>query len=190
MKVNIGPYPKYIKKTQTYSPPERKVSVRIDPWDTWSMDHTLAHIIVPMLIQLRDTKHGAPYTDDEDVPENLHAVKMSEEDDALDTHHFTRWNWILNEMIWAFEQYLDDDAHDQFYTGKADYLWQPCDVDGNPIGEPAKHGQGKSINAAYYKMVEGPNHTLVHDEVGHRAYEARRKNGYRLFGKYYQALWD
>ena len=43
--------------------------VKIDRWDTWSMDHTLAHIILPMLKQLDKEKHGAPYTNDEDVPE-------------------------------------------------------------------------------------------------------------------------
>jgi hypothetical protein len=45
--------------------------VKIDRWDTWSMDHTLAEIILPMLKQLNETKHGAPHTDDEDVPEYL-----------------------------------------------------------------------------------------------------------------------
>ena len=44
---------------------------KIDRWDTWSMDHTLGHIALPMLKQLRETKHGAPNTDDEDVPEYL-----------------------------------------------------------------------------------------------------------------------
>ena len=38
--------------------------VKIDYWDTWSMDHTLSYIIVPMLKQLKATKHGAPYVDD------------------------------------------------------------------------------------------------------------------------------
>ena len=45
---------------------ERKLKVRIDDYDTWSMDHTLAYIILPMLKQLRDTKHGSGYVDDED----------------------------------------------------------------------------------------------------------------------------
>ncbi len=31
--------------------------VKIDHWDTWSMDYTLSHIIVPMLKQLQKTKH-------------------------------------------------------------------------------------------------------------------------------------
>jgi hypothetical protein len=45
--------------------------VKIDTYDTWSMDHTLADIILPMLKQLRETKHGAPQDDDADVPEYL-----------------------------------------------------------------------------------------------------------------------
>ena len=31
----------------------QKVKVRIDKWDTWSMDDTLAHIVLPMLAQLK-----------------------------------------------------------------------------------------------------------------------------------------
>ena len=34
--------------------------VKIDRYDTWSMDHTLADIILPMLKQLNTEKHGAP----------------------------------------------------------------------------------------------------------------------------------
>ena len=49
----------------------QKIRVRIDKYDTWSMDHTLAPIIIPMLKQLKETKHGSPWTDDEDVPEEL-----------------------------------------------------------------------------------------------------------------------
>jgi hypothetical protein len=52
------------RRTQT-------VKVRIDRWDTWSMDDTLAPIILPMLVQLKETKHGAPIVDDEDVPKEL-----------------------------------------------------------------------------------------------------------------------
>ena len=59
MKVNIGKY----KKSG-----ERNIKVHIDPYDTWNMDSTLSHIILPMLIQVRETKHGSPVIDDEDVP--------------------------------------------------------------------------------------------------------------------------
>ena len=45
--------------------------VKIHNPDTWSFDHTLADIILPGLKQLQATKHGAPFTEDEDVPEYL-----------------------------------------------------------------------------------------------------------------------
>ena len=45
--------------------------VKIDYWDTWSMDHTLSPIILPMLKQLKETKQGSPFVDDADVPEHL-----------------------------------------------------------------------------------------------------------------------
>ena len=45
---------------------DRKIDyVKIDRWDTWSMDHTLSYIILPMLKQLKDSKHGGPRVDDE-----------------------------------------------------------------------------------------------------------------------------
>ena len=49
----------------------QRLNVHIDRWDTWSMDHTLAHIVLPMLVQLKRTKHGAPNVDNADVPKEL-----------------------------------------------------------------------------------------------------------------------
>jgi hypothetical protein len=31
----------------------RTIRVKIDRWDTWSMDHTLSYIVLPMLKQLK-----------------------------------------------------------------------------------------------------------------------------------------
>ena len=52
MKVNLGKYPKISS---------RRVSVEIERFDTYSLDHTLAHIILPALLQLKATKHGIPH---------------------------------------------------------------------------------------------------------------------------------
>jgi len=57
MKVHLGRYPKSISK-------DRKIKIQIDPWDTWSTDHTLSLIIHPLLVQLQKTKHGSPNVDD------------------------------------------------------------------------------------------------------------------------------
>ena len=138
--------------------------VKIDPWDTWSMDHTLGNIILPMLKQLQETKHGAPHTDDEDVPEYLrsHMGQPKEHEWDTDDLHFMRWDWILAEMIWAFEQVVND-AEDQFFDHTASNGLEPWDP----------------------KYV-GPKW----DRDGHMKWQERKNNGFRLFGKYYENLWD
>jgi hypothetical protein len=141
--------------------------VKIDPYDTWSMDHTLAHIIHPMLIQLQATKHGAPFTDDEDVPEHLRSTSAPPRENEWDTdaNHFVRWDWILDEMIWAFAQELRDDDEAEFYDHS-----QSDSADWNNINETL----GK----------------IKVDRDGLKSHQDRKANGFRLFGKYYQALWD
>jgi hypothetical protein len=101
MKISIGKYPKK---------GEQKKSIKIDPWDTWSMDHTLALIIHPMLKQLFKSKQGAPYTEDEDVPEHLRSTnaKPKKNDWDIDSNHFKRWDWIMKEMIWVFGELAKD----------------------------------------------------------------------------------
>lgn len=113
--------------------------VKIDKWDTWSMDHTLAMIVLPMLKQINATKHGAPLVDDEDVPEELKSTSAppKEYDWDIDDNHFKRWDWVMNEMIFAFEYKLQNSMN----------------IDDNEKAE-------------------------------------RAQNGFRLFGKYYQGLWD
>ena len=162
--------------------PEIKV-VKIDYWDTWSMDHTLSPIILPMLRQLKEVKHGSPFVDDEDVPEHLRstAAEPKENDWDTDSNHFLRWDWAMSEMIFAFECKVDDSWEDAFRSGDHDIKWIPVDADGNEVPK----GEHK-----YYQMGHGPQDTYKCDYDGMRVVEARIQNGFRLFGKYYQALWD
>ena len=150
--------------------------VKIDHWDTWSMDHTMSSIIVPMLKQLKQTKHGAPLVEDEDVPEELKSTsaptKKDQEEYDVDDNHFKRWDYVMDEMIFAHQSKLNDDWQEQFFTGVADYVHE------------------KDESGKLYQMKEGPNHTQKVDWDGMKAYEARIQNGFRLFGKYYQGLWD
>ena len=95
---------------------DRMVKVRIDPYDTWSMDHTLGLIIVPMLKQLKATKHGSPFVADVDVPEELRSTMVPPvEDYDIDDNHHKRWDWVMDEMIWAFEQTIDETSDDHFF---------------------------------------------------------------------------
>lgn len=152
---------------------KRKVYVRIDRWDTWSMDDTLANIILPMLHQLNNTKHGAPWVDDEDVPTHLRstAAPPKENDYDTDDNHFKRWDWVLGEMIFAFSNVVDDSWKDQFYTGKTEFVF-------------------KKLENGMSEMLRGVNDNSETDFEGQKAYQLRISNGFKLFGKYYESLWD
>ena len=166
---------------------KRKIKIHIDKYDTWSMDHTLAHIILPMLKQLRDTKHGSPLVDVEDVPEELRITGYDDgssqfrlkfeddehyEKDSWDITH-RRWEWALNEMIFAFEHLLDDSWEEAYRSGHIDMKFVPCED-----------------NPKLSQMVDGPNHTYKCDYDGMKKVYDRMDNGFRLFGKYYRGLWD
>ena len=138
MKINIENY--------TDDGEDQVVEVQIDPWDTWSMDYTLAPIILPMLRQLKETKHGAPNVDDDDVPEQLRSTSAPFKDNEWDTDmfHFDRWDWVLDEMIYAFD----------------------CKANKDDV----------------YMRFEDNEEMQIEQE--------RISNGFRLFGKYYENLWD
>jgi hypothetical protein len=97
---------------------KRRIKVHIDDHDLWSADNTLAHIIHPVLVKMRDAKVGTPFTDDEDVPENIRSTAAKPKENEWDTDEFfeARWEWIMNEMIHSFECEIDDDWEDQFYS--------------------------------------------------------------------------
>lgn len=152
--------------------------IKINKYDTWSMDHTLAPIILPMLQQLKVSKWGAPFVDDEDVPDylkSMNAPRVEDEWDTDDNFH-KRWEWVLDEMIFAFSAKIDDDWQDQFTSGISDLEWVESDYE----------YEGEKT----WQMVHGPNHTKEYDWDRIKAYEDRIQNGFRLFGKYYSGLWD
>jgi len=134
-----------------YGKKKRNIKIRIDDYDVWSMDHTLSLIILPMLLKLKEVKHGSPLVDDEDVPEHLRstaAPELTEEENrygSTDALFHDRWSWVIDEMIFAHES-LNNDWQDEYYDRK--------------------------------------------DYDGMRVVEKRVGNGFRLFGKYYQGLWD
>jgi hypothetical protein len=168
----LAPYCEKLKKFLDFIHPQINY-VKIDRYDTWDMDHTLSPIILPMLKQLKETKHGAPNVDDDDVPEELKSTSASpkENDWDTDSNHFKRWDYIMDEMIWAFEQLVDGNWEDQYYTGESDYIF-------------VKDDRGMSV------MEKGPKHTQEWDRDGWTKHHERIDNGLRLFGSYYRNLWD
>lgn len=169
----------------------------IHPWDTWNMDHTLALIILPMLKQLKATKHGAPNVDSEDVPEELRMPDGWYENNynkngETDPHFFQRWDYVLDEMIWAFQHEVDDDWEDLFFSDEEpQYALKELKSIGVGPGQyrlfPDEFGD--TIDYELYEMVRSDTPSRF-DKEGYDLYSKRIANGFRLFGKYYQSLWD
>jgi len=148
----------------------QKIKVRIDKYDTWGMDSTLAPIILPMLVQLKETKHGAPMVEMLDVPKELRMTKKQLDACAktgdVDHKLFERWDWVLNEMIWAFEQKCRDNWEGDYYE------YRELGIE-----------EDKGDNLFDIKLV-------WEDREGAKTHQERMTNGFKLFGKYYENLWD
>lgn len=121
MKVSIGEY-------------EKDVEVHIDEFDVWNLDSTLSHIILPSLKKLKEISHGSPKVDAEDVPYPLNLggdlsdpnypqrdLFMTEElKDEVWGMYEKRWNWVMDEMIHAFERIADRSLEDEYLFKSGD----------------------------------------------------------------------
>lgn len=178
MKVKIGPFP---KKSAA-----RATDVTIDTYDTWSLDHTLALIILPALIQLKLTKHGMPSefgdVGGEDWSDQGSFDFYKETHDEAWTIGAQRWEDTLDKMIWSFQQLAIEDYDSQYHHGEIDMSWIKSDKTyPNPVTGTVEET---------YQMVDNNPAEHWYDSVGHQLHEDRIQEGIDLFAKYYRALWD
>lgn len=146
---------KYLDKKQ------RKIKIRVDYYDVWSADNTMAMLIHPILVRLKTQKHGSGHVDDEDVPEHLRSTNGSKENEwSTDSLWHDRYDWVLDEMIWTFEQLSKEDGGDNFTQFEDD----PSAQFGLRIVD-----RGTELRKAHNDRID---------------------NGLRLFGKFYRSLWD
>lgn len=145
----------------------KNYKVKVDYHDTWSCDITFATIIAPVLKEYLDQLLGAPFVDDEDLPDHL-KITDGQLVDGQDIYslpdqdinkHMQRWEYVVNEMIYAFEQIKDDNIDTQFI---------------------AVTGYGNGEFGSSYSF----------DTEGYREEVKRIQNGLNLFAKYYFSLWN
>lgn len=165
---------------------DRKIQVQISNSDVWSLDHTLACIIKPALEKFKKKTNGFPDVDLEDVPEylqfkpeyrtywtyykgQLHIKEFKIPKEPIKDIGYKRWLYILDEMIFAFNSKLID-WEDKYHSGK--YAWE-----------------WKNLDNGYSQLLELPESTHKFDTEGWLKEQERITNGFRLFGKYYEALW-
>lgn len=122
-----------VKINKDYS----SIKIKIDVYDLYNADYTLALVILPVLRELRKQEQFSFNVELEDVPIELHPPVTEKVSNCLDIDnlYFKRVRYVMDEMINAFDSIVNE------YEDKD-----------------------------YNEMV-------------------RIKNGLRLFGKYYLALW-
>lgn len=150
-----------------YTKLSRLTFVHTSNQDAWSADHTLAVIALPLILKIKKNKQGAPLVDNEDVPENLWRDTEKEVYDT-DENWFKRWDYVLDEMIFALTALVKEEYENQFYRD-----------------EPDTEGKFQKIEPFF---VEGDAFYL--DKQGLTEYNKRVENGLLLIGKYWQGLWD
>jgi len=177
MKAKIGKYTKN-------SP--RRITVNIDRYDTWSMDHTLALIILPLLLQYKENHHGIPnefadHSGDEHSQNQYLFDFYKESHDWAFDQGVKRWEETLYKMIWSFYQIIVDDDR-KYHHGTTKWDWVKTDKQfPNPVS-------GKMEDT--FQMVDKNPDEHWYDVVGHMEHEKRVKEGLELFGKYFRNLWD
>ena len=178
MKVNIG---KYYKNN-----PDRRINIDIERFDTWGLDHTLSLIILPALIQLKETKQGVPHDFANAGGEDY--IDQDSFDFYKETHNdafnekIKEWDEILDKMIWSFQQLALEDYDQQYHHGKAKYDFVKTDKQfHNPMTG--------NLEDTFQMVDQNPNEHW-YDYVGHQMHEERIQEGLELFGKYFRHLWD
>lgn len=155
--------------------------VTVDYRDIWNAGETIAIVIVPVLKKLKEHKHGSPFVHREDVPEHLRPTEEpSDLNGWTDNTVHERWEWVLDEMIWAFEQEL--------YDWESQYCHNSDQLD---MGFVKKGDEPEGFTSITFNYQKDPTKPPYHrDREGIKAHQERIENGRRLFAKYYGGLWD
>lgn len=162
---------------------QRKVKIHIDNYDIWNLHNTASMVLLPMFKKLKLQKTGFGYIDDEDVPEWIRSTsprawttisKSDQECGYSDNFASARYEWVLNEIIWALEQdQPDSDWEDKYWITKPEIDWEKKPEDEGKLTKPIRWSVPGEL-----------------DWDGRQAHQKRMDNGFRLMGKYWATFWD
>ncbi len=161
-----------------------KIDISVVPRDVWSMDHTTALIILPLLLQLKNQMHGVPseFVDGvgTDSDDNYCFDYIDEDKNDVFEKGVGKWSDILDQIIWAFYQVVEGNYSDLYHHGQMKVTWKPIEITNPTTGVVEK----------MHEMVNDNPEEHWYDHEGHRMHEERMREGFLLFGKYFMSLWD
>jgi hypothetical protein len=163
---------------------ERRIDIQVEPWDTYSVDHTASLIILPLLLQLKESQHGVPNEFVQriggDFDDNYCFDFIKDDDNDIFEQGCQKWHETVDKMIWSFQQLVMDDYDSKYHHGQMQVGWKPVEV---------PHPTTGVVEKMYEMIDENPNEHW-YDYVGHQLHEERIQEGLELFGKHFRSLWD
>ena len=159
MKVGISYYKDGNRKGQV-----RNKHVVCSEIDAWNADWTIAQMVLPLLLQVKKDKQGAPFVDDVYVPEELRSTACAPKENKwdVDDNWFKRYEYVLDEIIFAMQEVAS------YYENEPDMY----EKDDTVTGEPD----------TWLKINQ-------HSSELYTDYHARIHNGLMLFGVFFTSLW-
>jgi len=139
----------------------------------------MAKKMLPYLYDFRDNKKlGTPYFEDLDV--HPFEKRTDEEQKSIDEIRTERWDYIINEIIFALEYCVNEDDSDcqvvnPLYNPNQDKVFKDT-----PIRE---NGTSELLPNEDYGATK-TDMTLLKDKMN------RVREGLRLMGQYFMNLWD
>lgn len=165
-------------KIKIRKPPKQgwsKVDIEIENHDIWSADHTLALIILPLLLELKENHNGIPgnfeYVGGEDWQDQQCFDFYTETHNWAFEQSCKNWVNTLDKMIWSFQQIAYSDYESQYHHNSSDITLKT-----------SKDDNGNEIT-----VLDGGKHWF--DVEGAQLHEERIQEGLDLFAKYYKSLW-
>ena len=126
-------------KTGSPARKNRAFHIRIDNHDVWNLDNTLANIIHPALVRLRERVphfgYPTPYDETEAYPDFYNQGSFEEilDREAESKYYENLWMEKLQKMIDAFAMIIDKDeaydviAHHKDYEDARNIWWNKID---------------------------------------------------------------
>lgn len=169
MKVDISYYKAGKRKGQV-----RKNHVVCSERDAYNADWTIAQMVLPLLLQVKKDKQGAPFVDDVYVPEELRSTACAPKENEWDTddNWFKRYDYVLDEIIFAMQEVANNYENEPYMYEKVREM---------SFGEI----DPKTMTGELDTGLE----IIPHMEVLNKAYHARIQNGLMLFGVFFTSLW-
>ena len=169
MKVDISYYKAGSRKGQV-----RKNHVVCSERDAFEADRVISQMVLPLLLQVKKDKQGAPFVDDAYVPEELRSTACAPKENKWDTdgNWFKRYEYVLDEIIFAMQEIAND------YENAPNMFEKVREMTFGEIDPKTMTGE-----------LDTGLEIIPHMEALNKAYHARIQNGLMLFSVFFTSLW-